>query len=124
MAVLVENVKAPTPFADIESGIDTSFPSTNNEPADILVNDVREPDVIVPVAVIDPVDEIPPVLKLPPIATAPASVIDNLVVGVAPVRILKALVPFVWNDKGIFASLPCAIIELPLINNSAVASNF
>jgi hypothetical protein len=49
--VLVDNVKAPTPFADIESGIDTSFPSTIIEPADILVNAVIGPQDIFVVAV-------------------------------------------------------------------------
>jgi hypothetical protein len=95
VAVLVDNVKAPTPFEDIESGIDTSFPATIIEPADILVNAAIGPQDIFVVAVIAPVDVIEPVFKPPPIVTSPASVIDNLVVGVAPVRILKALVPFV-----------------------------
>ena len=56
-----------------------------------------------------------------PIPIFPVFVIDNLVVGVSPVLIVKLLVPFVWSVNGILASLPCAIIELPEINSSAVA---
>ena len=115
VVVLVVNVIEPRPFADIASGIVTSFPATNIEPADILVNAAIGPTDTVPDDVIEP-EVIPP-----PIVTEPNSDIDNLVVGVAPVRIPKLLVPFVVIVIGIFASLPCAFIELPVILNCAVA---